>query len=286
MRTFRTKFLDANPEASHPSRVNPSLIDIQKKRSTHRRNILLVLAIIVLFCGVSLLLRWLIWSNWFQIKEFEVDGLQRLNRQDVIQFVTYQTLEDGWWHKFLGPEHILIWPSKKVWLQPYLLPLAKEIDMTRDFSARKIIINVQEFKPIGIWCRTAETGEQCAWFDAGGTILDHAPTAEGNLIPVVWSDSSQPLAIGRPIFDSPDKIKNLLSIFNVLDQAQLSVREMRLGEQNLEEMDVSLNNGPELYFSLRFPADTDLGVINDLMQKNWQKFSYVDFRIQNRAYYK
>jgi hypothetical protein len=73
----------------------------------------------------------------------------------------------------------------------------------------------------------------------------------------------------------------------VLKESGLSVQAIELNDLSLEEVDVLTANGPELYFSLQFPADEYLPVIQKLMaQSNFDDLQYVDCRTENRLFYK
>ena len=86
-----------------------------------------------------------------------------------------------------------------------------------------------------------------------------------------------------PIFFVP----NMLSVLDAVKASGLTVKEISLNNMGLEELDVSTYNGPDIYFSLRFSAAEDLSVLQGLMQKpNFSSLQYVDFRTENRAYYK
>jgi hypothetical protein len=74
---------------------------------------------------------------------------------------------------------------------------------------------------------------------------------------------------------------------NVLRASGLSVQAIELNDLSLEEVDVQTANGPTIDFSLQFPADEYLPVIQKLMlQSNFDKLQYVDCRTENRLFYK
>jgi hypothetical protein len=74
---------------------------------------------------------------------------------------------------------------------------------------------------------------------------------------------------------------------NVLKESSLAVRAIELNNLALEEVDVLTANGPTIYFSLQFPADEYLSVIQKLMlQPNFNSLQYIDCRTQNRLFYK
>jgi len=86
---------------------------------------------------------------------------------------------------------------------------------------------------------------------------------------------------------SDEFLPNFISIMNVLKESSLAVRAIELNNLALEEVDVLTANGPTIYFSLQFPADEYLSVIQKLMlQPNFNSLQYIDCRTQNRLFYK
>jgi hypothetical protein len=72
-----------------------------------------------------------------------------------------------------------------------------------------------------------------------------------------------------------------------LRASSLSVQAIELNDLSLEEVDVQTANGPIIDFSLQFPADEYLPVIQKLMlQSNFSKLQYVDCRTENRLFYR
>jgi hypothetical protein len=147
-------------------------------------------------------------------------------------------------------------------------------------------------------------GDECWWFDKKGIIFKRALTAEGSLVTAVDDYSQKNLGLYSPILP-PDFMADVFSIFGVLKSSGLRVAEIRLNDLALQELEVltypstplgasdglpaeaSAKAGPKLYFSLRFPADNDLAVIENLAAKSgFKNLEYIDFRVENRVYYK
>jgi len=98
--------------------------------------------------------------------------------------------------------------------------------------------------------------------------------------------SQSGLGLGKKVLPDPF-MENLVSIVRAVVGSGVGVKEIALNDLALQEIVVTTYDGPALYFSLRFPADNDVPVLQGLMAKpGFGKLQYVDFRVENRAYYK
>ena len=153
-------------------------------------------------------------------------------------------------------------------------------------------MKIEERQPIGIWCY--EDSGSCWWFDDEGVIFRRSPTTQGNLIAIVKDYSQTGGGLNSKIL--PDRfMKNFLSIIQVMQKSSLDEKEILLKDLAVEEVEVLLGAGPDssggrgpmLYFSLRFPADSALAAIEHLQEKPGLKnIKYIDFRVENRVYYR
>ena len=103
---------------------------------------------------------------------------------------------------------------------------------------------------------------------------------------VVYDRAQAPRGLDQKVL--PDEfLPNFISIMNVLKESGLAMRSIELNDLSLEEVDVLTANGPTIYFSLQFPADEYLPVIQKLMlTPTFDKLQYIDCRTQNRLFYK
>jgi hypothetical protein len=130
------------------------------------------------------------------------------------------------------------------------------------------------------------SNESCYWFDANGVLFERAFDTDGSSLFAIHDYSQKDPGLEGTIL-SAEFIPNLVSIVNAITASGLDIKEIALNNIDLEEIDVTTYNGPNIYFSLRFSADEDVPVLENIMQlKNFAKLQYVDFRVDNRAYYK
>lgn len=268
----------------HPELYLP---EIQKR--TRRKRRLWILAFAALACfvlfmvGAAMLFR----SSLFQIKEINIQGNREATQTDILLFLRGEVLSSGWWQSFLGFSNILTWPDNVPDADLTNFPMLKSVTIKKDAWSRRVSVTVEERQIAGIWCLLKQDPNRCFWFDEDGTVLAPAPQVEGHLILVVSDSSQDDLSAGARILP-PENLGNMSSIFRVLRASGLEVKEIRLDDLSLQEIKVELESGPALYFSLRFPSDNDLAVLKDLRSKDPQfaNISYIDFRVENRAFYK
>jgi len=225
---------------------------------------------------------WVFWrSPLVLVKAITIEGERTVNEEDVVNIIN-KYIGRSAFRNFLGENNILAWPdglSESDIPEPSRI---KKLDIKKNFGGRSVLVQVEERRPLGIWC--VVQAEKCYWFDEGGLLFEEAPSPEGNIVYGV-SD----LSASEPDFASPvlphTELVNLFSILNVLREAKINVAAIIAEDTSLKEIKVRTVEGPNIYFSLRFPADNALLVLRSL-KGEFPKFDYVDFRVENRAYYK
>ncbi len=209
--------------------------------------------------------------------------------------------------KFLGANNILVWNNNVgdfLKQNPQIINLSVE----KNYFNRGIKINFQKRERFGIWCLQALTNTDltqtnaensqyksvfsprefvCWWFDRNGVAFEHAPKTEGEMIYKVDDFSGRQLIIGDKVIKE-DLFANLLKIFNVLEQSDLNVRTLQIKDLSLQETTIEPVNAlmPKIYFSLRFDPVFSMPAIQAIKEYGLNKIEYVDFRVENRAYYK
>jgi len=177
-------------------------------------------------------------------------------------------------------------------------------------------VNVVERKPFGIWCFLPKGGSGpvvtsvtasstsatssvpsvtavavsddglCYWFDSAGVLFEKATNTEGNLIIIVHDYSQDSRGLNQSVLPG-NFTTNFISAVNVLHASNIAIQEIDLNDLALEEVDVKTLVGPKIYFSLRFPANDYLRVLQSLVsQGGFSKLQYVDCRTEDRVYYR
>mgnify|MGYP001579904765 CR=1 FL=1 len=220
-------------------------------------------------------------SSFFQVAGVEVVGSQRTEeiKGELISVLSKTSKFRSW----LGPENLLFWSSKSVKKIPLSLYRLSDLTLKRNWRLKKIFIEVKERQPWLIWCLA---DRQCYWLDDSGVVFAFAPEAEGYIIPKVFAEDDRQLLFGQPFLSNPALVKNFLGIIKQLKNSSLTISRFLVKNINLQEIEAE-TDGPRLYLNFRFPLQNLNGLLANLARRlDLQKLEYIDFRVENRIYYK
>jgi len=282
--------------------VGVYISDVQKKRRRRRFYFVLIFVLVVVY-AVFLLTSWTILkSPFFHIEKITVSGNETVSNDEIFSLLWSRIFEGAKPIKaLLGFYNILIWPKNLSRNDLVFLPTIKNLEIEKNYKDRSLIVKITERKQRGIWCFEAQNyaehietsaedspreSASCWWFDDEGVIFKRSLVAEGSLIMAVKDYSQKGKGLNSLVLPQ-EFMSNLLSIFKVLKASDLSIKEIKLNDIALQEVEVETYDGPKLLFSLRFSASNALPVIQDFYAKaGFRKLQYLDFRVENRAYYK
>src|SRR3989344_1096688 len=311
---------------------NPVVWSDVRSRQHRRRARVFSILVFLAICSFLIGVAWtVIYSPLFKIKSIEISGNSSVSNDSIMALATAEIFGDSLLKRILGTRNILVWPNSFSGSNLKFLPELKSFSVQKSYGQRKIKITVEEKKPFGVWCllgarisadetqisadtknnisenqpqNLRESAADCWWFDSSGVIFRKAIGFEGNLIASLDDYSQKNIGLNSKIL--PDEfIPNIFSIFRAVSASGLSVKEMRLNDLALQEIEVDTYNGlpadlsaialaaaealakagPKIYFSLRFSADNVPEVIKSLKEKTtFGSLQYVDFRVENRVY--
>jgi hypothetical protein len=274
--------------------IAPYVSDRRKKRKRIRAYFFTAAGLVVLY-GIFFVGQWFIFhSPVFRVDSVVVQGNSAVASADVVALAEAAAMPG---HNIFGAaatfRNMLLWPDVIPEQDLAMIPQLATATVSKDYFSHTVTITVTERSPFGIWCFAAATSSAaanfsapCYWFDDTGTIFQKAGETQGDLVSVVYDSAQSPRGLDQKVL--PDEfLENFISIMDVLKGSGLAVRAIELEDLSLEEVDVLTANGPTVYFSLQFPADEYLGVIQKLMlQPNFDKLQYIDCTTQNRLFYK
>jgi cell division septal protein FtsQ len=271
------------------------LSEKQKKKKKKRRDFLLVTVAVVVVIVIVFVWWALFRSPLLQVRQIVVRGNDTIASSDVTALLDAKVQgEHGFVRSLFGAGNMLAWPDALASSDLAVDPRIADVTLSKNYWSHTITVTVTERKPFAIWCDMPKADangnpagdEACFWFDTSGVMFETAFDTQGSALFAIHDYSESNAALGGKIL--PDIfILNLISILNVLKQSGLTIKEVALQDIGLQEIDISTYNGPDVYFSLRFPANEDLPVLQNLItQPGFSSLQYVDFRVENRAYYK
>jgi len=275
--------------------IEDFLSEKQKKKKKRRRRLWWRVGVL-LVCAVGLCVVWVITeSPVLRIDHFAVAGNQAVSSGDVTTLLLgSMSLHRTFWSSILGINNMLIWPKALRASDVALVPQLADVAIEKDYMNHTLTASVTERIPLAIWCEMPGTDangnpsgdESCFWFDNTGTLFQKAFDTEGSELFAIHDYTGDRQGFGEKIL--PDIfVPNILSILGTLKASGLIVKEIALNDLSLEEVDASIYNGPTLYFSLRFSAADILPVLQQIIgNQNFNSLQYVDFRTENRVYYK
>ncbi len=280
--------------------IAPYVSDRKKKRKRRRAYFFVAIGLIALY-GIFFATQWLVLhSPVFLVDHVLVQGNGAVSSTDVIALAEASAFPShDIFRAALTFNNMLLWPASIPQSELQLIPQLATANISKDFFSHTITITVTERAPFGIWCFSAPPGvistsstvaaatnASCDWFDNTGTIFEKAGETQGDLVYTVYDRAQAPRGLNEKVLPT-EFLPNFISIMNVLRASGLSVQAIELNDLSLEEVDVLTANGPTIYFSLQFPADEYLPVIQKLMlQSNFSKLQYVDCRTENRLFYR
>jgi hypothetical protein len=243
--------------------------------------------------ALILLLLLLLKTPIFRVDSVRVEGLTYIPNDQVSTLLKANVTGRSWIKNFLGFNNMLVWPTRISSSDLRSIPEASSVTIQKSYSRHLILVSVQERKRGGIWCfkgasapsSTESNGSNCFWFDEQG-MISRAPATEGSLVLSINDYSRSGVAQGEAALPA-SFLSNLFSIFNALNKIDVVPKEIRLNDLALEEVQVPTYTGPNLSFSLRFSANNTPAAFKELALKtDVTKLQYIDFRIENRIYYK
>ncbi len=241
----------------------------------------------VLFALASNGALWVVFASpLFRVDRIEITGNREIAADKILALAAQRVLGDSATNRLFGMYHFLAWPKAISGDNARVVPKVKRIGIERRYGEHAVVLQVEERAPFGIWCLMRREPPQCYWFDEEGIVYDRSIGAEGSLIPVVHDYDQDRIGLASPVVPK-EFMANLFSVFEALGRIGAAVREIRLDSLKLQELVVSTYDGPTLFFSLRFPAEYAVSVTDSLREgRIWSTLNYVDFRSENRAYYK
>ncbi len=276
--------------------IDRYVADRRRKQSKRRKYFWAIagfLAVYFIALGIFYLI---VRSPAFQAEKINVEGNSAVSTQQIMNLLHASivrnnaelTALDSGFKAMLGFNNLFIWPDALPAATVAAIPQLAGVTLAKNYFLHTITVTVTERQPFAVWCLMP--ADDCYWFDNTGIAFEHTLDTTGGAIDVIHDASSAStkasFELGEPVLPV-EFMPNLISILNALKQSGAGVSDISLPNISLQQINVKTTQGPLLYFSLRFSADSDLPVLQNLIAKpGFDKLQYIDFTVRNRAYYK
>lgn len=235
----------------------------------------LAILILVVLGGVFY---FLVFSSFFQIKEIEISGNQKVSGENLEDFISNQVNKKI---IFFISRSIFLIKSRKIRekvLEEF--PQIREASLKRSFPDI-IKVEIKERAPIGIWCQ----GDDCFNFDENGVIFEKG---EGKLELTIKNDVSK-----RQVFLGEKAIeeKHLEAILEIQKELRenfkIDVREFILAEG--EKLIVKTSEDWEIYFNAKENISDQIFNLSLVLKEKIppekrKNLEYIDLRFGSRVF--
>lgn len=215
-------------------------------------------------------------SSVFEIKEINISGNKKISTQEIRNIIEEKINEKK-----------LLFISKNFFLTDFQgakqiieeFPAAAGVILKRKFP-NKVIVNVEERIPVGIWC---QSDDNCYYIDEEGVIFEKTKYKRELVI-----NSKKEIIFGQRIIEK-ESIKDILKIHNELKGLKLNIQDFNILDQG--EKLVADINGWEIYFNLLENASNQLFNLKLLLKEKIpleqrDNLEYIDLRFGSRVFYR
>lgn len=249
--------------------------ELKKRRLFFRLKLYVSSGSIILFL---LFLTFFLQSPLFQLKVIEIEGLKSIAREEFVNNLN-TAYSANFLSAILGPKNFLLWLKDVNYRHPAILKMS----INRDFWNQKIVFNIEEREPAGIWCfpiAELELVENCYWFDKEGVLFNESPSTAGYLIYKIQDSVVKDGLI-------PSRFKTVAAVLDIFKNKNVPIRIVNINDKS-QELIVETQQGTEITISLRFdPTATLISALDTIVKKiGFKNIQYLDLTVENRIYYK
>lgn len=255
--------------------------------------------VVLFFCAAAFIavFYFLIYGNFFNVKTIEVSGSKLFGAEETTKIIIPYAIPAFPWRALFAPDHMLFWQLARTHrITSRVIPIFESILIKLDWGKRLLKIEVNERSFFGIWCSDEniiegangeEKKEECFVFDRNGVVFGRSPRAEGALLLKIRNENPLSGFLGGGILPQESWMENIFNTLDTIKNGGRNTSLITIGDYALHEWEARLDDGPKLIFSLDFIPQNLAGLLQNLEKKfDLEKLDYVDFRVQNRIFYK
>jgi cell division septal protein FtsQ len=222
-----------------------------------------------------------LFSSFFQIKEFKISGNEKVPTEDIRNIVSEMANKKIF---FLDSRNIFLINFKEI-NQKLLekFPQIDEVNLKREFPDI-VETNMKERVPIGLWCQA----NGCFCFCKKGVIFEEGKEEGGLIIKPEHKEAE--IFLGKKVLEE-NKIEEILKIQKSLEeQMDIKIKEFVISLDG-EKLVVKTEDAWEIYFGLGENVsdqifNLDLVLKEKISPEEKGNLEYIDLRFENRVYFK
>lgn len=250
-----------------------------------RKDLVFLKWTVIIFCFILafiFLLKFVFTSDFFKVKKIEVVNLPHFFEKDNFLFYLQNKLLENKWKALIGKEHILFWLGRVSEISS--LPFIKEVNKETNIWNKTVKISLTLREPEGVIC---EKEGNCYFFDKEGKVFLKAPQTEGPLFLKINDKTGRKIVLGQYVFPKKEWLSNFYSIVSVMKNNGFKIAESGVEDFQKEEWYLKITEGTIFLFNFNFVPERFEYILENLSNKiNFKNTVYVDFRVENRIYYK
>jgi len=262
-------------------------------RASKRKKLILKSAIFfaVLIIGLVGAVYLLFFARLMDVREVTVEAEEEMRGRINNEISSW--LNSGFWRFTEGSN--LLFLSGNVLASRIIekFPELESVKITKKFS-HALIATVQERKPSGIWCLSAQAGlsEQadCFYFDKSGKAFSSTQPSNGFLVLNVIDQRSRELGLGDKVAEEV-WTKNIFKAKDVLSKHNISIAMFVIPPDSFDEFHAKTAEGWKILFGNQTDIESQISALAIFLKEKISPahratLQYVDLRIQDRIYYK
>jgi len=251
---------------------------IKKKTSIFKNKLFWLGILTLVFIGT--ILYFLIFSSFFQIKEIEIYGNEKVPAEELQKEIGLLILKKFW---KISSRSIFLASLNKIKENLFeKFPQIANLNLKRKFP-NFLILEIEERKPEAVWC----SNSFCFFIDEEGIIFEEISEIPLNYLKIKELREKK-LELGEKVLEKEilDSIKTIETKFK--ENLKIDIEEFIIASE--ERLNVKTFEGWEIYFNLKEDINwqiTKLGLVleKEIPLEKRGNLEYIDLRF-DRVYYK
>ena len=253
---------------------------IKRKKSIFRNRFFwLLITTILIFGGLTY---FLLFSQYFQLKEVHILGNQKVGKESLENLVKNQCSKKIF-SVFPTQSILLFNPKKAKNIISENFPQISEISIKRQLP-NQIALEVKERSPFGVWCKN---NVPCFYFDQEGIIFEEVPDGTSNNVLIKDKTEKENIKLGEKIIEK-NVAEFSLEVKNQLkDTFGIEITGYII--PSVERLNAKTGQGWEVYFNQKEDLNNQLTKLiavleSEIPAENRGNLEYIDIRF-SRVYY-